>query len=519
MLRGAALLALAWADPAGAVAGTLTGAAPGDFALRGGQVWSSGRPTGELILRSGGPNEVNTAVFPTQFELAVGAVIERVSFTYSYDTGYGPDGVGTNFTVRVAGQPVYASPELVDYRYSENRSNYSAPVGVDVSGLSITVPHAPGAASAANRIEIEFQNNARNVQLLLPLDVDVTCAGDQPCVIPAPPPPGAPVEVYHVGDKDEHSTSYGCFRIPALVRTSNNTLLAFAEGRVDGCKPDVNINRPIVVRSSYDEGATWSLIRVAVPGNTRCGLNYPAPVVVGDQILLHYHGCGGVNATVSSDDGLTWTELGRAGFQGGGCGVGGAAKLSETKLVMACADHAEISDDGGKTWRWSKGNVSKGENVSGLGESLMAADGRPGSVAMFIRSGSNDALANHAVALSNDGGETWTDARLLPDVMGTTCQGSIGHDPKGPPGELLLSAPSWPDGGLGGRKNMSVWTLDDTSPTSRAVSQGTVWGGAAGYSVFETGGERPLLLYEAGDHIYNYGIKLSKVDIYRTLVV
>lgn len=247
-------------------------------------------------------------------------------------------------------------------------------------------------------------------------------------------------------------------------------------------------------------------------------LNYPAPVVIGNKILLNYHTSTGVNASVSMDDGLTWTELGNAGFQGSGCAFGGAAKLSDAKLVMACADHAEISEDGGKTWRWSRGNVSKGENVSGLGESLVTADGRPGGLSMTIRAGSKNPLANHAVAQSDDGGETWTEARLLPDVVGTTCQGGIGHDPRGPPGELLLSAPSWPDGGLGGRRNMSLWTLDG-APGSQAASRETIWGGAAGYSCFETSGDQILLLYEAGDHIYNYGIKLSTIDLQRALVV
>jgi len=458
-------------------------------------------------------------VLPTSLQLVAGAVVQGVAFSYAYDTGYGPDGIGSNFTVKVAGEPVYVSPQLDDYAYSKDNTNYSSPVPVSVSGLDIVVPDVKGTATAANRIEIEFQNNDRNLQLLLPLSFEVTCAGSEPCVAAPPAPPPLPVEVFREGWKDEHNNTYGCFRIPALVRTANDTLLAFAEGRVNGCKPDKGVNRPIVVRSSYDDGATWSPIRLAVPPTPESVLNYPAPVVLGDKILLHYHTSTGVNASVSSDDGLTWTELGNAGFQGEGCAVGGAARLSDTRLVMACADHAEISDDGGKTWRWSQGNISKGENVSGLGESLVTADGRANGVSMFIRAGSNDALMNHAVARSDDGGETWTEARLLPGVTGTTCQGGIGHDPKGPAGELLLSAPSWPNGGLGGRRNMSLWTLDGTSQSSSVVSQQTIWSGAAGYSVFETSGKQVLMLYEAGDHTYNYGIKLSKIDVERALFI
>ena len=40
-----------------------------------------------------------------------------------------------------------------------------------------------------------------------------------------------------------------------------------------------------------------------------------------------------------------------------------------------------------------------------------------------------------------------------------------------------------------------------------------VWGGAGGYSAFESGGGDGAvrLLYEAGNNVYDWGIKLSKV--------
>ena len=82
---------------------------------------------------------------------------------------------------------------------------------------------------------------------------------------------------------------------------------------------------------------------------------------------------------------------------------------------------------------------------------MIAADGRGAeTISRFIRAGSHNPLHNHAIAQSDDSGRTWTSARLLP-LNGTTCQGSIGRDPKAPAGEVLLAAPSWPDSGLGGR--------------------------------------------------------------------
>ena len=88
-----------------------------------------------LSLRSGNPNGRSAAA--VRQPLLPGVVVDRVTFAYRYDTGYGPTGVGSNFSLRVAGQQVYASPHLTDYEYSQNRSNYSSPVQVDASALGI----------------------------------------------------------------------------------------------------------------------------------------------------------------------------------------------------------------------------------------------------------------------------------------------------------------------------------------------------------------------------------------------
>ena len=109
------------------------------------------------------------------------------------------------------------------------------------------------------------------------------------------------------------------------------------------------------------------------------------------------------------------------------------------------------------------------------------------------------------------GGESWGSARLL-QLRGTTCEGGVGHDPTAPPGQLLLSAPSWPEGGLGGRRNVSLFTLDGNSTASQPVSAALVWWGAGGYSSIDTtAGVR--LLYEAGNNVYDWGIKMSRIAL------
>ena len=174
-----ALLSLFVAAAAASVAAaapqssTYTLTAASDFVLSGG----AGVQAAPLnSLRSGNPNGHSTAALAVP--LTPGATISRVSFQYRYNSGFSETGanVGTNFTVRVAGQPVYASPHMRDYNYDQNRSNYSQPVPVDAAAISIAVPPASSAA-APSRIELDFDNNDRNVQLLLPMVVAVECSG------------------------------------------------------------------------------------------------------------------------------------------------------------------------------------------------------------------------------------------------------------------------------------------------------------------------------------------------------
>ncbi|MFF7178078.1 LamG-like jellyroll fold domain-containing protein [Streptomyces sp. NPDC008121] len=64
------------------------------------------------------------------------------------------------------------------------------------------------------------------------------------------------------------TAGYGCFRIPTLVRTRKDTLLAFAEARTS---PTCADRGPIdiVVRRSTNDGRTWSPIRVVLSGDEK----------------------------------------------------------------------------------------------------------------------------------------------------------------------------------------------------------------------------------------------------------
>ena len=86
---------------------------------------------------------------------------------------------------------------------------------VSVDSLSITVPAKGGA------IEVITDNNAWNLQILMPFAFTITCKSG-PCVAPGIPVGPAPTLVFNGADKgpagtDEYNVTGNCFRIPQLA--------------------------------------------------------------------------------------------------------------------------------------------------------------------------------------------------------------------------------------------------------------------------------------------------------------
>jgi sialidase-1 len=79
-----------------------------------------------------------------------------------------------------------------------------------------------------------------------------------------------PVAVFIAGTE-----GYQSFRIPAIVSISHKSILAFCEGRVNAAADFGDIN--IVMKSSKDQGRTWSDLKVIVDNKTLQAGN-PAPV-------------------------------------------------------------------------------------------------------------------------------------------------------------------------------------------------------------------------------------------------
>ena len=132
------------------------------------------------FVRSGAPPKQTSATLV--LKLAPSTTITGVGFAYKYVTGYSGT-VGANFTLKVAGTDVYRSPVLNTYPYAK-RTVYSPPVGVAATMLNVAVPVSGG------DVAFKFDNIDKNIQLELPMQINITCTGVNPCFTgPAPPPP------------------------------------------------------------------------------------------------------------------------------------------------------------------------------------------------------------------------------------------------------------------------------------------------------------------------------------------
>ncbi|MBP2329867.1 sialidase-1 [Kibdelosporangium banguiense] len=180
------------------------------------------------------------------------------------------------------------------------------------------------------------------------------------------------------GDDVLNGIRYHSFRIPALVRTKSNTLIAFAEGRADNNEDYGNIN--LLYKRSTDNGLTWSKLDEVIGAGQGTWGN-PTPVVDGETgkiwLFMNYQPEGHdpvdswddrqVWMSVSSNDGVGWaapvnmsetlkpkkTGSGKDwNWDAVGPGVGIQTTYRNAGRLVIPAQHRNIySDDNGLTWR------------------------------------------------------------------------------------------------------------------------------------------------------------------------
>ncbi|MGW4574381.1 exo-alpha-sialidase [Streptomyces tendae] len=327
---------------------------------------------------------------------------------------------------------------------------------------------------------------------------------------------------------------YACFRIPAIVRTTEGTLLAFAEGRVLDCGDAGDID--VVLKRSTDGGLTWGPLQVVNDGGGDTHGN-PAPVVdraTGRVLLLETYNAGrtdGANCAVpcartpylqhSDDDGRTWSaprDLGSeilppdwnswyatgpvhgvqltGGAHPGRLVVGVNAETWDGTRVTANHAALVVSDDGGEHWRTGATDtwpVAADGTFRQKPSELTLTERADGALLVSGREENGTDLGHRTQALSRDGGDTFAAPfRALPDLYAPQVQGAVLRLGD----RTLLSVPADPDR----RRTMTVRSSWDGGATWDSVDRGTVvtrdW---SGYSDLVSVDDAVVgLLYEGG---------------------
>lgn len=331
---------------------------------------------------------------------------------------------------------------------------------------------------------------------------------------------------------------YDCFRIPAIVTTNEGVLLAFAEGRKNGCSDTGSID--LVMKRSTDGGRSWSGLQVVwQDGKNTCG--NPAPVVdrtTGAIFLLSTWNLGEdheseiiaqtskdtrrVFLLKSTDDGLNWSkpkeitaDVKMPSWTWYATGPGSGVQLMggpyQDRLVIAC-DHIEevtkkyyshiiYSDDHGETWRLGgstpKDKVNECEVVELSDHTLML------NMRNYDRSKSSRQLA-----FSTDGGGSWENMFHHQTLIEPICQAStLRVDFKGQPTILFLNPAHTQK-----RRNMTLRLSKDDGKSWPVEKQ--IFAGPSAYSDLSLVDEENIgILYEGGEQSAYQGIIWESVNM------
>ncbi|MFF3919703.1 exo-alpha-sialidase [Streptomyces sp. NPDC001852] len=334
--------------------------------------------------------------------------------------------------------------------------------------------------------------------------------------------------------KASQDPGYACFRIPAIVRTTDGTLLAFAEGRVLNCGDAADID--IVLKRSTDGGRTWGPLRVVNDGGGDTHGN-PAPIVdraTGRVWLAETYNTGRTDSAscsipcdrtphlqYSDDDGRTWSvprdlspEILAADWNSW-YATGPVHGIQLTKgryagrLVFGVntetwdgtrvtANHAAliVSDDHGGHWRIGATDtwpIADDGTFRQKPSELALAERGDGSILVSGREQDGTDLGHRTQAVSRDGGGSFTAPfHDLPDLYAPQVEGSLLRLGD----RVLLACPGDPDR----RRTMMIRSSYDGGHTWDSVDRGTVvttdW---SGYSdMARLGADTVGLVYEGG---------------------
>ncbi|GAA2213633.1 hypothetical protein GCM10009850_090960 [Nonomuraea monospora] len=330
-----------------------------------------------------------------------------------------------------------------------------------------------------------------------------------------------------------------CYRLPAVVRTRNDVLLAFAERRNrNNCADHGAFD--VVMRRSTDNGVTWEASRTVLAGTAGAALQGNATVVADSSGPVFLFTTSEPTATqttprvpkvqVSNDDGRTWSAprdlsadikapagAGDWFATGPGHGIqltrGAHAGRLVVPVYFAVGDRQSVrlvySDDHGASWRIGA-TATYDKTVLKLGEQTLV-ERTDGSILVIARNGAvpDDQTSVHGLAkgVSSDGGLTFdggfradnavTAPPTHPALLRQRWDG-------GPYTRILLSAPATPKTnnnpvGMNVRSSFdegATWRDYDGSTGNAGVR---IDGDHAGYSDMTLLGNGAIgVLYEAG---------------------
>ncbi|MBC8766424.1 exo-alpha-sialidase [Arenibacter sp. BSSL-BM3] len=334
------------------------------------------------------------------------------------------------------------------------------------------------------------------------------------------------------------SEGYKCFRIPAVITTKKGALLAFAEGRKNGCSDTGSID--LVMKRSTDGGKTWGKLEVLWhdEGNT-CG--NPSPVVdrtTGHIFLLSTWNLGEdheseiiaqkskdtrrVFVLKSENEGESWSVPKEITSDvklpnwtwyatGPGSGIQILGGRYKDRLVIA-SDHIEAvtkkyyshtiySDDNGETWEL--GGSTPLDQVNEC-EVVELSDHR----LMLNMRNYDRQMSSRQLAYSDDGGESWKDMHHHESLIEPICQAStLRFDYKGQVYVLFANPADTKN-----RVNMTIRGSSDDGKSWPMVKQ--FFPGASAYSDLTPIDRKNIgILYEGGYKSAYQGIIWESVSI------
>ena len=338
------------------------------------------------------------------------------------------------------------------------------------------------------------------------------------------------VQVFRSGAEGYHT-----LRIPAVVRATNGTLLAFAEGRRHNGGDTGAID--LVLKRSFDNGHAWGPLQLVARDGTNTVGN-PMPIVdsaTGKIVLLTTRNAGSATETQiragavndrrvfvqeSLDQGATWSapreitlEAKRPNWRWYGTGPGHGLQLQRGphagRLVApcdhsttnsadwaACGVHLLYSDDGGATWHVGADDSPNSGLINP--NECAAVELTDGRIYLAARDQGGRGAGHRAVAYSGDGGLTFAaPSTTEPHLVSPVVQGSLlrysGTGPNARAPRILFSAPGDPER----RRRMTIRTSLDETRTWGAGK--VIYGGPSAYSdLVELSDGRIGLLYESG---------------------